>query len=114
MTHMRHRHFGSSMSKHGMLKIYFTCQKILEWQVIYFLYFEPCRLYLCIIAIQTLCLIFLLRSVSKPDARYYGGSVRGQYSMTKEDQIGLIVDHTYTVSINVYCVVESEILKNTQ
>ncbi|CAB3997878.1 Hypothetical predicted protein, partial [Paramuricea clavata] len=37
-----------------------------------------------------------MRSVSKPEGRLYGGSVRGQYSMTKEDQIGLIVDHTYT------------------
>ncbi|XP_028404362.1 integrin alpha-7-like [Dendronephthya gigantea] len=33
-------------------------------------------------------------------SRYYGGSVRGQFSMTNEDQIGLQVNHTFSVYNN--------------
>jgi hypothetical protein len=37
MTHMS----GSSMTKKWQAKIYFTCQKILDWQAIFFSTLSP-------------------------------------------------------------------------
>ena len=42
MTHMRLRHFGSSINKNGRLKFISPVKKISHWQTIFFLYFEPC------------------------------------------------------------------------
>jgi hypothetical protein len=52
-THMRHRHFGSSMNKNGGLKFISPAKKILDWLAIFFLYFEPCN-----ILILKYCIVF--------------------------------------------------------
>ena len=45
---------------------------------------------------------FSVRARSEPKSTFYGGSIRGQFSMTSQEQIGSGINHVYSVSINVH------------
>jgi hypothetical protein len=66
MTHIRHRHFGSSMNKNGRLKFISPAKKLLTGRPYFSLYFGPC--------IPPFRGLYLTKT-------YYRGSRRGKWEL---------------------------------